>query len=320
MESGHPRTMDASSPIAAVVDRPRVSVAIVHYETPLVLLRCLEALQASLGSEAMEVFVVDNASRAFDPDAAAAAFPGVSITRNGTNLGFARAANQALRASRGRYLLLLNPDAFVAPESIELMATYLDGHPDVGCVTCRVALESGSLDLACRRLFPTPIRSLYRATLLSRLFPRSRRFGQYNLTYLDQWKETEIDQPCGAFMLVRSEIRDEVGLLDERYFMYWEDTDWAFRIKRAGWRIMYVPTTTVRHIKRASSRMNRQQAIRYFHRSMRIFYREHYQPVYPSWLNATILVATHVRERIELTADAVLRLRRRLSVLLRHGR
>jgi len=265
----------------------------------------------------MEVFVVDNASGAFDAGGASAAFPGATIIRNATNLGFARAANQALRISRGQYLLLLNPDAFVAPESIALMATYLDDHPDVGCVTCRVALEDGSLDLACRRLFPTPIRSLYRMTLLSRLFPRSRRFGQYNLTFLDQWDETEIDQPCGAFMMVRSEVREEVGLLDERYFMYGEDTDWAFRMKQAGWRIMYVPTTTVLHLKRASSGKYRQQTIRYFYRSMRTFYRQHYEPLYPTWLNVTILLATHVRERIELTADSLLRLRRRLSGLLR---
>ena len=300
-------------------DRPRVSVAIVHYETPDLLVRCLEALKASQGSEDFEVFAVDNASSAFDPAAAAAAFPGATIIRNEANVGFSRAANQVLRLARGRYLLLLNPDAFVAPESIVLMAIYLDDHPDVACVTCRVELEDGSLDLACRRLFPTPIRSLYRMTWLSRVFPRSRRFGQYNLTYLSEWTETEIDQPCGAFMLVRSEIRDEVGLLDERYFMYGEDTDWAFRMKQAGWRIMYVPTTTVRHVKRASSRKNRQQTIRYFYRSMRIFYREHYEPVYPRWLNATILLATYVRERIELTADSLLRLRGRLPGALRRG-
>ena len=182
------------------------------------------------------------------------------------------------------------------------MCRYLEEHAPVGCVTCRVELESGGLDLACRRLFPTPARSLFRMTLLSRLFPKSRLFGQYNLTYLDEFETTEIDQPCGAFMLVRSEIRERVGLLDERYFLYAEDTDWAYRIKQAGWTIMYVPTTTVRHVKRASSRQNRPFAIRQFYRSMRLFYREHYSPLYPRWLNGTILLATHVRERTGLSA------------------
>jgi GT2 family glycosyltransferase len=156
-------------------------------------------------------------------------------------------------------------------------------------------------------------------TLLSRVFPRSKRFGQYNLTYLDEWQETEIDQPCGAFMLVRSEIREQVGLLDERYFLYAEDTDWAYRIKQAGWRIMYVPTTTVQHIKRASTRKNRQMAIRHFYNSMRIFYHATYEPLYPRWLNATILGATHVRERIELIADSTSKVFVRVSGVLRRG-
>src|SRR5207245_4076667 len=139
-------------------------------------------------------------------------------------VGFAAASNQALRLAQGRYLLLLNPDAFVSPETLSTMLHYLDNHPDVGCATCRVELGDGRLDLACRRLFPTPERALYRMIFLSRLFPSSRRFGQYNMTYVDEWKETEIDQPCGAFMMVRATVADQVGLLDERYFMYGEDT------------------------------------------------------------------------------------------------
>ncbi len=280
--------------------RPDVSIAIVHYETPQLLVQCLEALQLAAERATTEVFVVDNASVVFDAPACERAFPGVNVVRNDTNLGFAKASNQALRIARGRYLLLLNPDAFVELDTLETMIRYLDARPDVGCATCRVELEDGSLDLACRRLFPTPERSLYRMLLLSRLFPRSRRFGQYNLTYLDDRRETEIDQPCGAFMMVRSELRDRVGLLDERYFMYGEDTDWAFRIKADGWRIMYTPITKVRHVKRASSSRDRSRTIRYFYDSMRIFYREHYWSSSPRWVSMLITVAIGARERIEL--------------------
>jgi GT2 family glycosyltransferase len=280
--------------------RPDVSVAIVHYETPDLLLRCLEALRLAAGRVASEVFVVDNDSISFDPVACERVLPGVRVIRNDSNLGFARASNQALRIARGRYLLLLNPDAFVEPETLAVMVDYLDRRPDVGCATCRVELEDGTLDLACRRLFPTPERSLYRILLLSKIFPRSRRFAQYNLTYLDERRETEIDQPCGAFMMVRSEIREQVGLLDERYFMYGEDTDWAFRIKANDWRIMYTPITKVRHVKRASSRRDRSRTIRYFHDSMRIFYREHYWSAYPRWMSVLVLTAIGARERIEL--------------------
>jgi N-acetylglucosaminyl-diphospho-decaprenol L-rhamnosyltransferase len=290
---------------------PDVSIAIVHYQTPEILRASLALLLASRDADRFEVFVVDNASDAFDAAAIRDAFPAVTVIENEENRGFAVASNQALRRATGRYLLLLNPDAFVERDTIAVMRDYLDEHPDVGCATCRVELEDGRLDLACRRMFPTPERSLYRMTLLSRLFPRSRRFGQYNLTYLDERLETEIDQPCGAFMMVRAEVAGQVGLLDERYFMYGEDTDWAYRIKRAGWRIMYVPRTKVRHLKRASSRMYRSRTIRYFYDAMRIFYRTHYAAIYPRWMTAVVLSAIGARERIELTANAVRSLRGR---------
>lgn len=291
---------------------PDVSVAIVHYQTPDLLERCLTALRQSREADRLEVFVVDNASPGFDPERFRRAFPGVEIIENATNAGFAVASNQALRLATGRYLLLLNPDAHVEPDTIAVMRDYMDAHPDVGCATCRVELPDGSLDLACRRLFPTPERSFYRMTMLSKAFPRSRRFGQYNLTYLDEWDETEIDQPCGAFMMVRSEVRESVGLLDERYFMYGEDTDWAFRMKEAGWRIMYVPTTTVHHDKRAASKNYRSRTIQHFYDAMLLFYDTHYRSVYPRWVTAAVHAGVGIRRRIELTTE-------RLRALVRPG-
>jgi len=307
-ESGGPSEFTRGDSVA-VADRkgtafreqhPEVSVAIVHYETPQLLLECLDALRIAAERVATEVFVVDNDSTEFDSSACERALPGVQVIRNPANLGFSKASNQALRLARGRYLLLLNPDAFVQPDTLAAMVEFLDQRPEVGCATCRVELDDGSLDLACRRLFPTPERSLYRMLLLSKVFPGSRRFGQYNLTYLDDRQEAEIDQPCGAFMMVRSEIREQVGLLDERYFMYGEDTDWAFRIKAKGWRIVYTPITKVRHVKRASSRGHRSRTIRYFYDSMRIFYREHYSATYPRWVSLIIMLAIGARERAEL--------------------
>jgi len=282
---------------------PDVSVAIVHYQTPELLDRCLRALRASDEADRLEVFVIDNASSRFDAEACCRAFPDVRIIENEKNLGFAVASNQALRLATGRYMLLLNPDARVEPETIRVMREYMDARPDVGCATCRVELPDGSLDLACRRLFPTPERSFYRMTWLSKIFPRSRRFGQYNLTYLDEWTETEIDQPCGAFMMVRTEIRSTIGLLDERYFMYGEDTDWAYRIKQAGWRIMYVPLTTVHHDKRAASRKYRSRTIKYFYDAMLLFYDTHYRPIYPRWVTTAVHAGVGLRRRIELTTE-----------------
>lgn len=299
--------MTQTESLEAIPAAPDVSVVVVHYETPQLLVRCLEALKASESPPQLEVFVVDNGSTRFDAATARAAFPGVKVIENPGNLGFSRASNQGLRLARGRYLLLLNPDAFVAPDTLRVMTQYMDERSDVGSATCRLELPDGSLDVACRRLFPTPMRSLYRVTMLSKLLPKHRTIAQYNMTYRSEWEETEIDQPCGAFMMVRSEVAASVGLLSERYFMYCEDTDWAYRIKQAGWKIMYTPITTVRHLKRQSARQDPSSAIRYFHAGMRIFYDEHYRRLYP--LPVTILVHAGItlREWLQL---AGVRLRR----------
>lgn len=285
------------------VDGPDVSVVIVHFETPQLLLQCLRALHAGRGAVRLQAMVIDNASRAFDSGAVERALPGTIIIRNERNEGFAAAANRGLRAATGRYVLLLNADTIVAPDTVTQMVRYMDERTDVGASTARLVMEDGRLDLACRRSFPTPARALYRMTWLSRLFPRSRRFGQYNLTYLDEHQEADIDAPCGAFMLVRHEVVEQVGLLDERYFMYGEDLDWAYRIKRAGWRITYTPVTTVTHVKRASSRHARRRTIRAFYQAMRIFYRQYYEHEQPRWLTWLVYRAIDMRERLELTAN-----------------
>lgn len=310
VEESAPRTerqdrAQASVRSARPASNPDVSIAIVHYETPADLVRCLTSVGAAATDVATEVFVIDNASAGFVAEMVTDLLPEAKVIRNSHNRGFARAANQALRTANGRYLILLNPDTVLAPNTLKKMLSYMDANPDVGCATPRLVLPDGRLDLACRRAFPTPIRSFYRLTLLSRLFPRSRRFAQYNLTYLDEHHEAEIDAPCGAFMMVRADIRDGVGLLDERYFMYGEDLDWSYRIKQAGWRIMYTPITTVTHVKRASSRHRRPATIRAFYEAMRIFYRNYYEkhhirPV--SWLT---YAGINLREALELTSARI---------------
>jgi N-acetylglucosaminyl-diphospho-decaprenol L-rhamnosyltransferase len=284
-----------------------VSISIVHYETPDLLRLCLAAIRDSEGAESWEVRVVDNGSRGFDSQAIASILPNVVVIQNRDNRGFAVASNQGLRGAGGRYLLLLNPDAIVEPQAIARVVDYLDGHEDVGCATARLVLPDGRLDLACRRSFPTPAVAFFRMTLLSRVFPRSHRFGRYNLTYLPDTDESEIDAPCGAFMMVRSSVADHVGLLDESYFMYGEDLDWAFRIKAAGWRVMYLPSAVVHHVKRASSSRNPEQSIRWFHEAMRHFYNDHYRREYPRGVSYAVMIAIVLRERIELTWSTISR-------------
>jgi N-acetylglucosaminyl-diphospho-decaprenol L-rhamnosyltransferase len=155
-------------------------------------------------------------------------------------------------------------------------------------------LEDGSLDLACRRSFPTPQVAMYRMVGLSKLFPRHPRFGRYNLTFLDPDQVAQVDSVVGAFMLVRGEAIQQVGLLDEDFFMYGEDLDWAYRITQAGWKVYYNPAVTVLHVKRAASRHSR-RAAREFYRAMRIFYDKHYAGSTPLWLHCLVLTGINLR-------------------------
>ncbi|MBI4498184.1 MAG: glycosyltransferase family 2 protein, partial [Chloroflexi bacterium] len=175
-----------------------------------------------------------------------------------------------------RYVLLLNPDTVVPPTALRDLVAFLDAHPAIGVVGPKVLRPDGRLDLACRRSFPTPAVALYRMVGLSRLFPRSRRFGRYNLTYLDPDQPAEVDAVMGACMMVRSAAIEQAGLLDERFFLYGEDLDWALRIKQQGWKVVYYPQVMVLHHKGASSRRASERSLREFYRAMLIFYRKHY--------------------------------------------
>jgi len=168
------------------------------------------------------------------------------------------------------------------------MLDFMEAHPEAGAAGPRVVREDGSLDLACRRGFPTPSAFVYRMMGLSKLFPKSRRFGRYNLTYLDPDELTEVDSVMGAFMLVRAEAICQVGLLDETFFLYGEDLDWAYRIRKAGYKIFYNSQVTVLHMKEASTRHSR-RGRREVYRAMDIFYRKHYADTTPLWLHWLII-------------------------------
>jgi GT2 family glycosyltransferase len=200
-------------------------------------------------------------------------------------------------------VLLLNPDTVTPPGALDALIDYMETHPDVGACGPKLLLADGSLDMACRRSFPTPEIAFYRMVGLSKIFPRSPRFGRYNMTFLDPDVETEVDSVVGACMLVRGEIVREAGLLDETYFMYGEDIDWAFRIKQYGWKIMYVPSITIHHYKRASSRQRPFRSIRAFYDAMRVFHRKHYAATTPAALNLLIEAGITLKEAWSLGSN-----------------
>lgn len=248
-------------------------------------------------------------------------FPQVQLIESEVNGGYAYANNLGLRALgfvpagepaqqcrvelMPRYALLLNPDTLLPPSALQEMLDFMEAHPEAGVAGPRLVLADGSLDLACRRSFPSPEVSFYRMIGLSKLFPRSRRFGRYNLTYLDPDEVTEVDSVVGAFMLVRAEALKQVGLLDESFFMYGEDLDWAYRIKKAGWKVYYNPQVTVLHYKRAASRHSRKASYE-FYRAMHIFYRKHYAATTPFWLHWLILGGIALRGGLAMLSNHLL--------------
>lgn len=277
-----------------------LGIVIVNYRTCELLRRCLETVFASVGATFC-VCVVDNASEDGSVEMVAEAFPQVVLIANSENSGYPAANNQGLRAlgfegaceTAPRYALLLNPDTEIPPDALSRVVALMDARPELGILGPKLVRPDGTLDLACRRSFPSPEISFYRMVGLSRLFPKSRRFGRYNLTYLDPDQEAEVDSVVGAFMLVRREAVARVGLLDDSFFMYGEDLDWAFRIKQAGWRVLYAPQVTVLHVKRASSRQNPRARIEFW-RAMEIFYRKHYAAQTPRIVHFLILAAIRV--------------------------
>lgn len=287
------------------MERADVGIVIVNYNTCALLRRCLTSVQDSEGVT-LRVCVVDNASHDGSAAMVAAEFPHVMLIANDANVGYPAANNQGLRSlgfpgggaqAEPRYALLLNADTEVPADAIRRVVAFADDHAKAAVVGPRLVRPDGSLDLACRRSFPTPSVSAFRMLGLSKLFPRSRLFGRYNLTYLPEHEVADVDSVVGAFMLVRSDAIDQVGLLDEAFFMYGEDLDWAYRMKAVGWRVYYFPDTTVLHVKRASSRQNPRAQVEFW-RSMEIFYRKHYAAETPGWLHIMILAAVRFQMRM----------------------
>lgn len=284
-------------------------IVVVNYNTCGHLYNCLSSIYASKGDFSFAVCVVDNASCDESCEMVREHFPQVHLIPSCVNGGFAYGNNLALKAygfqenggqpseyggDLPRYVMLLNPDTEVPSDGLQSLLSFMDAHPDVGICGPKLILEDGSLDLACRRSFPTPSVSFYRMVGLSRLFPHHPVFGRYNLTYCDPDQAMEVDAVVGACMLVRREAIQQVGLLDESYFMYGEDLDWTYRMHQAGWKTYYYPAVTVRHIKRAASRHSPRAQIE-FYRAMRIFYIKHYASSTPRWLHWLVLLGINLR-------------------------
>jgi N-acetylglucosaminyl-diphospho-decaprenol L-rhamnosyltransferase len=301
-----------------------LGIVIVSYNTCDLLRTCLRSAYASQGDLNFKICVVDNASSDGSAEMVAAEFTQAQLIVNAENVGYPGANNQGLEAfgftetlnpqsQTPRFALLLNPDTKLPPDALARMLDFMDEHPDAGAAGPKLVLPDRSLDQACRRSLPTPEICFYKLMGLSRLFPRSQRFGRYNLTYLDPDQVTQVGSVVGAFMLVRAEAIAQVGLMDGRFFMYGEDLDWAYRIQAAGWKVYYNPAVTVLHVKRAASRYSSRAQIE-FYRAMDIFYRKHYAAQTPWWLHVLIVNAISLRQRLEQLRQALVPVKRQSEV------
>ncbi|MBI5449443.1 glycosyltransferase family 2 protein [Candidatus Gottesmanbacteria bacterium] len=278
-----------------------LSIIILSYNTISLLRRCLASIFTSqMSDDAWEIIVVDNASIDGSADMVARDFPSVRVIKNRKNIGFAAGNNIGIRSSHGSYVLLLNSDAEVRPGTLRTMLDFLVSYPDAGAATCRLELVDGSLDPACHRGFPTPWAAMTYFLGFERLFPRVPLFSQYHAWYKDLSSVHEIDSPSGAFFLVRRSVIDEVGLLDEDFFMYGEDIDWAYRIKEAGRKILYNPSVSALHRKKQSGldqadSLLQKQTEKHFYDTMRLFYQKHYAHRYGWAVTALVLWGIKIR-------------------------
>ncbi len=253
----------------------QLSVIIVNYNVRDFLHHALVSLQKAMRGIKGEIIVVDNASDDGSVEMVRRRFPSVTLIAEKTNLGFAKANNIALKRARGKYLLLINPDTLVQEDTLRVMIKFFDENPDVGLAGCKILNPDGTFQLACRRSFPTPWVGFTKMSGLSALFPNSRLFGQYNLTYLSPDESYEIDAVSGSFVMVRREAYEHVGGLDEDFFMYGEDLDWCYRIQQAGWKNYYVHSTKIIHYKGESTKRSNLDEIRTFYHAMRLFVKKH---------------------------------------------
>jgi GT2 family glycosyltransferase len=278
-----------------------VSIIIVNYNTKQLTMDAVKSIFESDTKYKIETIIVDNASAETGlEEQLLITYPSGIYLCNEKNEGFSKANNKGIQIAQGRYILLLNSDTILECDTLQLMLDYMETHQDVGASGCKVVLPDGSLDKACKRGYPTPLASLCYMLGMHNRYPNDPRYNQYQLGHLNVDEEHEVDSLVGAFMLIRREAIEQVGILDEDFFMYGEDIDWCYRIKSAGWKIRYYPRTMILHLKGASSRKKPFKIIYEFHRAMILFYNKHYRKKYPFFVTWAVYAGIGLKLSISL--------------------
>jgi hypothetical protein len=237
----------------------KASVIVVSYNTRELTARCLEALFENGPASDMEVFVVDNDSGDGSAGMVAERFPRVRLIANTVNAGFAAANNQAYAQSGGEFVFLLNPDALILPGSMETCLDFMAGTPDCGMCGGRIMNPGGAMEPSARR-FPTALAKLFTLSGLAAKFPRSSIFGSGDFTNADLDSPLEVDWVPGTFTCIRREMLEQIGFFDERFYLYYEETDLCLRAMRNGWKVFYLPGAAVEHEGGASGKKRTDKA------------------------------------------------------------
>lgn len=290
-------------------------IVILNYNTKELLRDCLRSIEkAKTDGFRFEVIIVDNGSTDGSPQMVKGQFLKIKLIASKKNLGFAAGNNLGIRQNKGRYILFLNPDTIVMPNTFGEMIKFMDAHPDAGAATSKIELPNGKLDEACHRGFPTPWNAFCHFSGLEKIFPKSRLFAGYSLGWLPLNKIHEIDSGVGAFLTVRREAGEQVAWWDEDYFWYGEDLDFCYRIKEKGWKIYYVPRAKIIHYKGVSAGIRKEsqkistatketmlRSARMSTEVMRIFYQKHYAKKYPKIISWLVLRGIDLLEKIRIT-------------------
>jgi GT2 family glycosyltransferase len=277
------------------VNRPTLSIIVVSWNTRDILKDCLESVYANLSGVDCEVFVIDNASSDGSPEMVEKQFPQAILVKNPDNKGFAAANNQGMERARGSYVLLLNSDTVVLGDVLRKTVEFADAHPDAAVIGCRVLNRDRSMQPTCF-MYPSVLNLAIAVPYLNKLFPRSRFFGREGMTWWNRDDVRDVEVVTGCFMLVRREALDRVGPMDADYFMYGEETDWCWRFRRAGWRLMFTPSGEIIHLGGQSTAQVRPRMLLQLRSGVLLFFRK--QRSRPAYWAACLLTALWFAVRI----------------------
>ena len=270
-----------------------LSIVIVNYNVEKLLEDCLESILKASKKIETEVFVVDNNSLDNSCKMVSEKFPFVKLIENRKNVGFSTANNQAINQAKGKYILILNPDTIVYPDTLDYCLAFSKQNNSCGALGVKMVNAQGDFLPESKRSFPSPSVSFFRIIGLSKLFNNSPFFNKYYLSYLDENENHKVDTLAGAFMWIKKTILDDVGLLDEKFFMYGEDIDLSFRIQKSGFDNYYLGKTSILHYKGESTNKLEYRYVLNFYGAMKIFSKKHFKNgslIYNFFVNGLILL------------------------------